>query len=106
MSQPVQKVQFWGPKEYSAVASIAVIVIGGVAWLQSIASQVQQISTAVQPIIQMTSDHERRLTVVEDRSEEWKQVGPRLSALEQQMARQAAILEQLLVRIDDFKGQS
>jgi len=99
MSQANQKIQFWGPKEYAATASIAAIVIGGVAWLQSIASQVQQISTAVQPIIQMTSDHERRLTVVEDRSEQWKQVGPRLSSLEQQMARQTAILEQLLERL-------
>ena len=95
----------WGPKEYAATVSLAVVVVGGVAWLQSIASQVQQIGTAVQPIMQMTADHERRLTVVEDRSEEWKQVGPRLSALEQQMARQTAILEQLLVRIDDFKRQ-
>lgn len=90
----------WGPKELLAVLTMLSMLIGGVSWLQHINTQVTQISEDLQPVIQMQMEHDRRLIVVEQRSTAWEGIGDRLSSLEQQMARQTAILEQLLVRME------
>lgn len=90
----------WGPKELLAVLTMLSMLVGGVSWLQHINTQVKQISEDLQPVVQMQMEHDRRLIVVEQRTDEWKSVSNRLSSLEQQMARQTAILEQLLTRLE------
>lgn len=99
VTKAIQKVE-WGPKEILATLTIIGMFLGGASWLQHINLQVGQIGKDLQPIVEMQAEHERRLIVVEQRSDEWRGVVSRLSSLEQQMARQTAILEQLLVRFD------
>lgn len=84
---------------FLAVLTIAGVVLGGIRWAYSIEANVAQLVQDIDPLVRVQLEHERRIIVMEERISEWSDIRSRLGDLEKQMARQTAILEQLLARL-------
>ena len=82
------------------VLTIIGVLLGGIRWAYSIESNVAQLVHDIDPMVSVQLGHERRIIVMEERISEWSDIRTRLGDLEKQMARQTAILEQLLVRLE------
>ena len=82
------------------VLTIIGVLLGGIRWAYSIESNVAQLVHDIDPMVSVQLEHERRIIVMEERISEWSDIRTRLGDLEKQMARQTAILEQLLVRLE------
>ena len=105
VQQPTQlasKVTAW--LSFRDVALIGSLFFAGAAWASRMDAHVTALRQDIDPMIRLQSDHERRILVMEERISEWSDIRSRLGDLEKQMARQTAILEQLLIRFDTKGG--
>lgn len=82
------------------VVTLAGVLLGGIRWAYTIEANVAQLVQDIDPMVRVQLEHERRILVMEERISEWSDIRSRLGDLEKQMARQTAILEQLLVRLE------
>ena len=86
------------------VVTLAGVLLGGIRWAYTIEANVAQLVEDIDPMVRVQLEHERRILVMEERISEWSDIRSRLGDLEKQMARQTAILEQLLIRFDTKGG--
>ena len=86
------------------VVTLAGVLLGGIRWAYTIEANVAQLVQDIDPMVRVQLEHERRILVMEERISEWSDIRSRLGDLEKQMARQTAILEQLLIRFDTKGG--
>ena len=98
MSTPPKKT---GLGTVLGVVTLAGVLLGGIRWAYSIESNVAQLVEDIDPMVRVQLEHERRILVMEERISEWSDIRSRLGDLEKQMARQTAILEQLLSRFEN-----